>query len=90
MVQCNGSCREMVRGATIHKAGTKISTRLNNVNICPVGYNEFDFLKKIKNTVPLMSAKFKSKTHLLYTFFLFLATFFARLASKFEKKTYMT
>ncbi len=27
------------------------------------------FLKKIKNTDPLMDAKFKSKTHLLNTFF---------------------
>ncbi len=49
------------------------------------GYNEFDFFKKTKNTDPLMGAKFKSKTHLLNTFFLFLAPFFARLASKFEK-----
>ncbi len=32
-----------------------------------------------------MAAKFKSKTHLLHTFFWFLAQFFARLASKFEK-----
>jgi hypothetical protein len=32
-----------------------------------------------------MGAKFKSKTHLLKFFILFLATFFARFASKFEK-----
>ncbi len=37
-----------------------------------------------------MGAKFKSKTHLLKTFFWFLAPFFARLASKFEKSTNMT
>ncbi len=36
-----------------------------------------------------MGAKFKSKTRLLSTFFLFLALFFARLASKFEKSTNM-
>jgi hypothetical protein len=36
-----------------------------------------------------MSAKFKSKTHLLYTFLIFGAVF-ARLASKFKKSTNMT
>jgi hypothetical protein len=46
------------------------------------------FLKKIKNTDPVMGAKFKFKTHLLYRFFLFLAPFFARLASKFENPKY--
>ncbi len=34
-----------------------------------------------------MGAKLKSKTHLVNTFF---EPFFARLASKFEKSTYMT
>jgi hypothetical protein len=34
------------------------------------GYNEFNlFFRKIKNTDPLMDAKFKSKKHLLYTIF---------------------
>ncbi len=46
-------------------------------------------IKKIKNTDPLMCAKFKSKTHLL-NMFLILAPFFARFASKFEKSTNMT
>jgi hypothetical protein len=36
-----------------------------------------------------MGAKFKSKTHLLNTFFLFLAPFFARLTSKFEKLRFL-
>jgi hypothetical protein len=31
---------------------------------CIVGYNEFDFFWKIKNTDPLMGEKFKSKTQL--------------------------
>jgi hypothetical protein len=48
------------------------------------------FLKKINNTDPVMGAKFKSKTNLLHTFFLFLAQFFARLASKFEKSSNIT
>ncbi len=44
------------------------------------------FLKKIKNTDPLIDAKSKSKTHLLiYMFFDFLRRFFTYLASKFEK-----
>jgi hypothetical protein len=42
-----------------------------------VGYNEFDFLKKIKNTDPLMGAKFESKTHLLITFLIFGAVYCA-------------
>ncbi len=33
------------------------------------GKTNFTFLKKIKNTDPLMGAKFKSKTQLNYTFF---------------------
>ncbi len=37
---------------------------------CTVGYNEFDFILKIKNTDPLMGAKFKYKKHLLNKFFL--------------------
>ncbi len=41
---------------------------------------------KIKNTDPLMGAKFKSNKHLLYKIFWFFAPFLARLASKFEKK----
>jgi hypothetical protein len=41
------------------------------------------FLNKIKNTDPLMGAKFKSKTHLLNSFFIF--GLFERLASKFLK-----
>jgi hypothetical protein len=53
--------------------------------VSTLGYNEFDFLKKIKNTDPLMGAKLKSKTHLLNMFFDFLRRFFGRLASKFEK-----
>jgi hypothetical protein len=36
--------------------------------MCPLGYNELDFFWKIKNTDPLMGAKLKSKTHLLYRF----------------------
>ncbi len=53
---------------------------------CIVGYNEFYyFIKKIKNTDPLMGAKFKSKTHLLNRFFFI----FGHLASKFEKSTNM-
>ncbi len=52
-----------------------------------LGYNEFDFLKKFKNTDPLMGAKFKSKTHFLITF-LFMALFFVRFASKLEKSTW--
>jgi hypothetical protein len=47
------------------------------------------FLKKIKNTDSLMGAKFKSKAHLLSTFFDFWRRFFARLASRFEKSTNM-
>jgi hypothetical protein len=58
--------------------------------VCPLEYNEIDFFLKIKNTDPLIGAKFKSKAHLLHTFFLFLEPFFARLALKFEKSTYMT
>jgi hypothetical protein len=57
------------------------------------GTTNLTFLKKMKNTDPLMGAKF-SKTHLLllYTlyFFLFLAQFLAPLASKFEKSINMT
>ncbi len=34
---------------------------------CPLGYNEFHFFQKIKNTDPVMGAKFRSKTHLLNT-----------------------
>jgi hypothetical protein len=40
-----------------------------------LGYNEFDFFYKIKNTEPLMGAKSKSKTHLQNTFFDFLSRF---------------
>jgi hypothetical protein len=40
-----------------------------------LGYNEFYFFKKIKNTDPLMGAKLKSKTHLPNTFFYFLSRF---------------
>jgi hypothetical protein len=36
---------------------------------CLLGYNEFDFFQKMKNTDPLMGAKLKSKTHLQNTFF---------------------
>jgi hypothetical protein len=57
---------------------------------CSLGYNEFDFFKKIKNTDPVMGAKFKSKTHLQNTFFDFFKPFFARLASKFSKSANMT
>jgi hypothetical protein len=42
-----------------------------NLVPCTVGYNEFDLFLEIKNTDPLMDAKFKSKTHLLNTFFEF-------------------
>jgi hypothetical protein len=48
------------------------------LNDSKVGYNEFDFLKKIKNTDPLMDAKLKSEP------------FFARLASKFSESANMT
>ncbi len=44
---------------------------------CVIGYNEFDFLKKIKNTDPLMGAKLKSKTHYLICFLIFGAVFCA-------------
>jgi hypothetical protein len=44
------------------------------------------FKKKIKNTDPLIVAKFKSKTHLLNTLFI-LAPFLR--VHKFEKSTYM-
>jgi hypothetical protein len=57
---------------------------------CGVGYNEFDFFYKMKNTDPLMGAKLKSKAHLLNTFFDFFEPFFARLTSKFEISTNMT
>jgi hypothetical protein len=41
-----------------------------------LGYNEFDFfLKKMKNTDPVMDAKLKFKTHLQNTFFNFLSRF---------------
>ena len=39
------------------------------------GTTNLTFLKKIKNIVPVMGAKLKSKTHLLYTFFDFLSRF---------------
>jgi hypothetical protein len=55
-----------------------------------VGYNEFDFLWKMKNTYPLMGAKLKSKTHLQNTFLDFFDPFFAHLASKFAKSPNMT
>ncbi len=45
---------------------------------------------KIKNTHPLMGAKFKSNKHLYHKIFWFFAPFLARLASKFEKSTNMT
>ena len=45
--------------------------------ICTLGYNKFDFKKKIKNTDPLICAKFKSKTYLLYTFLIFGTVFCA-------------
>ncbi len=41
------------------------------------------FLKKIKNTDPVMGAKFKSKTHLLNTFFEFWRRFLRVLLQKF-------
>ncbi len=37
-----------------------------------------------------MGVKFKSKTHLLNTFYFIFGAVFARLASKFEKSTNMT
>ncbi len=55
-----------------------------------LGYNEFDFFQKMKNTDPLMGAKLKSKTHLQNTFFDFLSRFLRVLASKFEKSTNVT
>ncbi len=54
------------------------------------GTTNLTFVKKIKNSDPLMGAKVKSKTQFLTTFFLFLVPFFARLTSKFEKSTNMT
>jgi hypothetical protein len=42
---------------------------------CKLGYNEFHFLKIIKNTDPFMGAQFKSKTHLLNTFYDFWRNF---------------
>jgi hypothetical protein len=63
---------------------------IRNYRSCIVGYNEFDFFKKMKNTNPVMDVKLKSKTHLQNTFFLFFEPFFARLASKIEKSANMT
>jgi hypothetical protein len=42
---------------------------------CTFGYNKCDFLKKMKNTDPVMGAKLKSKTHLQNMFFLFFVLF---------------
>jgi len=50
----------------------------------------FLFLKKMKNTDPVMHAKLKSKTHLQNMFFNILSPFFMQLASKFEKSANMT
>ncbi len=62
----------------------KVPTQWGNTNLT-------FFKRKIENTDLLMGAKFESKTHLvLDTFFLFLVTFFAGLASKFEKSTNRT
>jgi hypothetical protein len=45
---------------------------------CPIGYNEFvDFLKKIKNTDLLISAKLNSKTHLQNASFNFFSVLLA-------------
>jgi hypothetical protein len=52
-----------------------------------VGYNEFDFFWKMKNTDPLMGAKFKSKKHLL-NIFLFWAVFCAFGFKVFKKCLY--
>ncbi len=49
--------------------GTPKGIRRRDDKDWSVGYNEFDFFQKIKNTDPLMGAKFKSKTHLLHMFF---------------------
>ncbi len=46
-----------------------------HLQICTLGYNEFDFYSKMKNTDSLMGAKLKSKTHLPKTFFDFLSRF---------------
>jgi hypothetical protein len=62
----------------------------NDICDCVIGYNEFDFFKKIKNTDPLMGAKLKSKTHLQNTFLKIFEPFFACLASKFSKSANMT
>jgi hypothetical protein len=53
---------------------------MSESGLSTIGYNEFDFFRKIKNTDPLMGAKFNLRHILLYKFFLFLAPIFARLA----------
>jgi hypothetical protein len=60
---------------TVSKFLKKFVARCTWVHLTP--HNEFDFLKKIKNTDPLMGAKFKSKTHLINTFFIFCPVFCA-------------
>ncbi len=35
----------------------------NTINYCTIGYNDFDFFKKIKSPDPLIDAKLNSKTH---------------------------
>jgi hypothetical protein len=55
---------------TSHRLGPQLPRE------CALGYNEFDFFKEIKNTEPLMGAKFKSKTHLLNIFLDFWRRFF--------------
>ncbi len=50
------------------------------------GTTNLTFLKKMKNTDSLMGAKFKSKTHLLNTFFFILGTVFGAFGFKVRKK----
>jgi hypothetical protein len=59
---------------------------MSESGLCTIGHNEFDFFLKIKNTDPLMGAKFKSKTHLLYTFFIYFLRSFLRVWLKSSKK----
>ncbi len=49
------------------------------------GTTNLTFLKKIKNIVPVMGAKLKSKTHLLNTFFWFLSRFMRVWLQGFQK-----
>jgi hypothetical protein len=62
---------------------------LSAVRACQVGYNEFDFFQKMKNTDPLRVQNWNLR-HIYEIRFLIFWADFARLASKFEKSTNMT